>query len=324
MPFGTDTFRPSLGAVYAAKLTLSAYAFEWAQAPATFFYFNPQQIVHHDEVKFGPLQLHYFNADDGAYSIVTKDERKKGQITLTEADGEAQIPIIALGEAGIPRSAAKEFPLDISVRKPDGTETLGKLTVNFPKGSKNELRIYRKAAAGFGFEADDVWFIYRRGETLCVGAMSEMAWRAIGRIDADDENYVTLASEEQIKNPRKTLALNYPRNPLIARKRFEFSGYKCEFDPRHKLFTARSTEQYFLEPHHLVPVSLQSRYKSPLDHIDNVFALCPWCHRAVHHATGDLVAEIVTKLVSLRSDVCKRLHIKDLDVLRLYNCERIE
>lgn len=272
---------------------------------------------------FGPLQLEFFNADEGAYSIVTADERAKGQITLTEADGEADIAIRAIGAAHIPRSAARSFPLPVYVRRPDGTETPAELTINFPKVARNELRIYRKATEGFGYQAADVWFIYRRGERLVVGAMLEAAWRSLGRQDADDDIYIDLAAGDVPASPRVTQALRYHRDPALARRRFRQASYQCEFDPDHRLFTGRVTRQPFLEPHHLVPVSLQARYPRPLDHLDNIFALCPHCHRAVHHAETSLVTEIITTLAIRRGHVCQRLGISPDDILRLYNCEVI-
>lgn len=277
-------------------------------------------------MRFGPLQLNYFNADEGAYSIVTDDERNKGQITLTESDGESAIAIRALGEGNIPRQAAQSRPVRIRVRRLDGTEQSADLTVNFPKATRNELRIYRKAAEGFGYEAGDVWFVFRRARRLFVGAMSESAWRAIGRQDPEDDRYVDLVAGEPTDPavPRRGSSLQYPRDPALARRRFQLAGYRCEFNPDHELFVARASRRPFLEPHHLVPVSLQAQFSTQnLDRIDNIFALCPWCHRAVHHAEPRLVSEVITTLLDRRAAVCGRLNLAPADILRLYNCERI-
>jgi 5-methylcytosine-specific restriction protein A len=276
-------------------------------------------------MKFGHLQLSYFSASDGAYSIVTDDERRKGQITLTEADGEADIAIKAIGRANIPRGAADGLLTDVTVRRPDGSEEPGKLTINFPKSKGDELRIYRNAKAGFNYEAGDVWFIYRRRDRLFVGAMKEAAWRALGRLDTEDERYVELAEESLITPPApsRILALRYPRDPKLALRAFRRSKFQCEFDPRHRLFVSRVSCRPFLEPHHLVHVSLQDRFTKPLDHPDNIFALCPWCHRAVHHAEVNLVTTILDTLLSRRGDLHRRLGQSRNDILRLYNCENI-
>jgi 5-methylcytosine-specific restriction protein A len=276
-------------------------------------------------MKFGRLQLSYFRATEGAYSIVTDDERRKGQITLTEADGEAAIAIQALGHANIPRGAANGLLSAVTVRRPDGSEERGKLTINFPKARGDELRIYRNARAGFNYEAGDVWFIYRRGRRLFVGAMKESVWRTLGRQDMEDERYVELAEESLITPPApsRILALRYPRDPQLALRAFRRSNFQCEFDPRHRLFVSRVSGLPFLEPHHLVHVSLQSQYEKRLDHPDNIFALCPWCHRAVHHAETGLVTNILDTLLNRRGDLHRRLGQSRLDILRLYNCENI-
>jgi 5-methylcytosine-specific restriction protein A len=274
---------------------------------------------------FGHLQLSYFRATEGAYSIVTDDERRKGQITLTEADGEADIAVKAIGRANIPRAAANGLLSDVTVRRTDGSEKRGELTINFPKATGDELRIYRNARAGFNYEAGDVWFIYRRGRRLFVGAMKDSAWRALGRQDMEDERYVELAEESLIAlpDPSRVQALRYPRDPKLAHDAFLRSKFQCEFDPRHRLFVSRVSGRPFLEPHHLVHVSLQSQFKKRLDHPDNIFALCPWCHRAVHHAETGLVTNILDTLLNRRGDLYGRLGQSRLDILRLYNCENI-
>lgn len=277
-------------------------------------------------MKFGPLQLKFFNADDGAYSIVTEDERRKGQITLTEADGESDVAIAALGEGNIPRRAAQSRPIAVSILMSDGSEAKAPLTINFPKANGNELRIYRKASAGFSYMAGDVWFVFRRKRRMFVGSMTERAWRSIGRLDQDDDRYVELVEEAQLPTarPRQVRVLQYPRNPNLALTAFLRARFKCEFDPKHFLFTGRVTGMPFLEPHHLVPVSLQSRFIGEvLDHHDNIFALCPRCHRAIHHAERELVTDMMARLIDRRSEVCERLNLALPEILRLYNCEEI-
>ncbi|MEO0454596.1 MAG: hypothetical protein AAFY98_10730, partial [Verrucomicrobiota bacterium] len=145
-------------------------------------------------MKFGKLQRAYFKAQDGAYSIVTDNERKKGQVTLVEKEGEVDVALSALGRANIPREAAKAKPVGVYVRSTTGLEKSEKLTINFPKAGKDELRIYRNAARGFNYEAGDVWYVFRRGRRLYVGCMAEVLWRSIGRIDPDDETYLSDAT----------------------------------------------------------------------------------------------------------------------------------
>lgn len=59
------------------------------------------------------------------------------------------------------------------------------------------------------------------------------------------------------------------------------------FDKHHPLFTSLSGTP-FLEAHHLIPLSAQSDFKYSLDIAENIVALCPNCHRAIHLAEGSI------------------------------------
>jgi hypothetical protein len=60
-------------------------------------------------MKFSALQKVFFDAEQGAYSIVTADERSNSQLTITDTDGESEIVISAVGASSIPRQAARGF-----------------------------------------------------------------------------------------------------------------------------------------------------------------------------------------------------------------------
>jgi hypothetical protein len=80
----------------------------------------------------------------------------------------------------------------------------------------------------------------------------------------------------------------------LALKRFELAKYKCEANQKHSLFLSRASGKPFLEAHHVIPVSLAEHFKGKqLDSIDNIVALCPHCHRAVHHAQSDQTIHIL-------------------------------
>lgn len=76
--------------------------------------------------------------------------------------------------------------------------------------------------------------------------------------------------------------------------------FKYEVNPSHNSFTARKTGKTFVEAHHLVPVSRQGEFTVGLDVPENVVALCPNCHRLLHHRiTGDK-RRVLTALMSTR------------------------
>jgi 5-methylcytosine-specific restriction protein A len=278
-------------------------------------------------MKFGPLQKQYFNADEGAYSIVTEDERNKAQITITEADGESDILISVLGETNIPRESAKQRPTMLNLWQGPTTSRPIALTVNFPKKDKRELRIYRKSREGFAYEKGDVWFIFRRKKALFVGSLPEQTWRQMGRIDDDDSAYNSLIYEEEqaARAAKLVQTMRYPRDAAVARKALEAARYRCEADPSIALFPSRRTGKPYLEPHHLIPVCLQSSFgNKSLDHLDNVYALSPHHHRRVHYGATAEVVDVIDRLLGRRSAVLKRFGVTDTDLLGFYNCLTIQ
>ena len=59
-----------------------------------------------------------------------------------------------------------------------------------------------------------------------------------------------------------------------------------------------------MEGHHIIPVHFQPQFstkKKSLDNIQNICSLCPWCHRAIHHAEEDMVRKMLSSLYDLRS-----------------------
>lgn len=66
----------------------------------------------------------------------------------------------------------------------------------------------------------------------------------------------------------------------LALRRAEF---KCEIDATHETFLSRASKQYYVEAHHLVPISKQNLFPFSLDVPANIVALCATCHKLLHH-----------------------------------------
>lgn len=64
------------------------------------------------------------------------------------------------------------------------------------------------------------------------------------------------------------------------------NGYSCELSSlsihSHNTFPTSAGVQY-LEAHHLIPMKFQKNYTNNLDRSDNIVALCPTCHKAIHY-----------------------------------------
>ncbi len=272
---------------------------------------------------FSTLQKAYFNADEGAYSLVTSREHIDGQITLTDSDGEKPIAFAHFGEGKIPRTNS-ELPISVWLSPNEIFDSRVKL--RFPKSTGGELRIYASKESRFQFNSGDVWFIYRSEGRLVVGSMSEFEWRAIGVQDDNDAAY-----QESIEGTDKATVpeivdyqgRRFPRVPAVANAAIEKSGYLCAFTGEPTPFISRRTGHPYLEAHHLIPLKLQSRFDFNLDQVGNIVALNPLWHRAIHHAIYPTVNEIVTCLANRREAFLGRHNLAPADIVRLYGCEEI-
>ncbi len=81
---------------------------------------------------------------------------------------------------------------------------------------------------------------------------------------------------------------------------------------------SRHTNRPYLEAHHLIPMSLQKDTQKKLDVLDNIFSLCPYCHRAIHHADKNLTINIIDKLVDKRPKVLDIINLQRPDMYSFY------
>ncbi len=70
----------------------------------------------------------------------------------------------------------------------------------------------------------------------------------------------------------------------VARGVIEEKEYSCEYNDSHKTFIAKTTNNNYVEAHHLVPMKEQYLFEYSLDVTGNIISLCPNCHRLFHHA----------------------------------------
>ena len=260
---------------------------------------------------------------------MTNREHFDSQITL--ADHEAEIVVTYFGQQNLhignvtsnKTLAAKTFYLF-----PDGEEMT--LNVVYPKPNKTELRLYISTRAGFKPKGDDIWFMFVQEDKLWIGSMDESEWRSEAsalKQDESDDVYQSLVNDvndtDVIRISRLKERDTYVRDRNIALKRMELSGYVCEFNSQHNLFISRFSKKPYLESHHLVPMALQQEFSQPLDTINNVFCLCPYCHRAVHHAEEPLAREILGNLAEKRP-ILENFSLSIPDLFSLYAVEEID
>lgn len=115
----------------------------------------------------------------------------------------------------------------------------------------------------------------------------------------------------QIKKKTTPSTEGYQRDPRVAGIALANADYKCEIDPGHQTFTAQAGKKPYLEAHHLIPFSNQRVFTVSLDVMANVVALCPNCHRLLHHGTQKERAKYIRTLFAKRAD---RLEEKELSI----------
>lgn len=280
-------------------------------------------------MQFTPLHKIYFDVDDGAYSKVTDREVYDSQITLT--DKEAALVVEALGKENIHRGNVKTNPqkaLKNFMRGSNASSESINLNLVFPKPDKDELRLYLRRDV-FKPEAGEIWFLFVKDRNIHLGSMPEKEWRAIGRDDDEDSIYQGLIVKEaqiSLQKPNYQIvaaSLVQKRNPALARERFRIMDFRCELSNGCRLFTSRSSGKNYLEAHHFIPLAFQPLFQQSLDTLQNIVALCPFCHRAIHHADIDLTRDLIDSLAKHRTHMLDNYNVSGSDLYEYYNCETI-
>lgn len=154
-------------------------------------------------------------------------------------------------------------------------------------------------------------------------------------LDMEDEQEVKEASiydsEEDIdrSNNREPILKSgletnnrFSTDPRLAKTAIKNADYVCELcgkiEGSHSTFDSIHGTRY-LEAHHLVPMKAQKDYLSlgiNLDRLENIVALCPNCHKAVHYGTRAEKVKYLRPLYDARISKLNELGIDiDFDVL---------
>ena len=112
----------------------------------------------------------------------------------------------------------------------------------------------------------------------------------------------------------------YKRNPATARNALAIANYSCEINSTHRFFISKSTNQNYVEAHHLIPISFQSVYENGIDTLENIISLCPACHRQIHHAHLSDKKALLDKLFRKREGLLNvaGIDIKNKELLEFY------
>lgn len=277
-------------------------------------------------MRFGRAQRMKFKTKNGAYSVVTDRENYDSQITLTDYEADMAISYFGINNIHVgPVRSNRSLSLKTFLLYPNGNEVA--LNFVYPKPDKPELRLYISSSAGFKPDTGDVWFMFVKDGRIWIGSMAETAWRnetSLLKHDECDESYqIAIHEKDEIRISRLNERDIYSRDRSIAIERITMAEYSCEYDSNHSVFTSRFSRKPYLEAHHLVPIGAQKELAKSVDTVENVFCLCPFCHRAVHHAEESLARQILRTL-TFKRPVLETFSLSVNDLFGLYSVEEID
>lgn len=110
------------------------------------------------------------------------------------------------------------------------------------------------------------------------------------------------------------------RNPLTSSNAINRANFQCEIDIEHETFINNNSKKQYIEAHHLIPLKYQSQFDSSLDVEANIVALCPNCHRKLHHGVKKDVYDDIETLFNTRNERLSkcRLDIKLDQLQKMY------
>ena len=77
------------------------------------------------------------------------------------------------------------------------------------------------------------------------------------------------------------------------------AGYQCEINSEHTSFTTSNGRQY-VESHHIIPLKYQDQFDFNLDAVENLIALCPNCHKAIHYGSRKTKEILLKQIHNIR------------------------
>lgn len=144
--------------------------------------------------------------------------------------------------------------------------------------------------------------------------------RSLVELDVLDENGFqacvdSLADESDVgepsEGPQPPPPLKLPgagaggfrRDAKVAARAIKSAKHMCSFDSAanaHSYFQSNRTKKNYVEAHHLIPFSQQAGFPHSLDVEENVVALCPSCHKLLHHGVAAAKRHLLEGLLKSR------------------------
>lgn len=118
----------------------------------------------------------------------------------------------------------------------------------------------------------------------------------------------------------------FRRDPNVAAEALRKANFTCELNSAHRTFNSFATGSPYLEAHHLIPFGNQEAYPFSLDVTANIVALCPNCHRLLHHGKGKEKIDKIKILFQRREALLEqmKLAISIRELLQFYKGDLVD
>lgn len=292
--------------------------------------------------------LRSLGAEAGAASHITYREAT-GDRSVTIDRDEKRVLELSYPEMNFPRrgggnsnNETEEFYCYVHPYNNLRTSTLEKVSIVYPKKDKSELRLYFSELSKFtidrwNFRSKEsqglfpYWYIYKKhNEDYPHIGMADAALLRINdkraqirenSADAIFQSILQNAVQSDLAGEKvKGNVFRYQRSFKQSIKALTAANFVCEVNSSHETFLSAASGQLYVEGHHLIPLSFQKDFQYKLDVKENIVALCPNCHRLLHHGTHENKRGILSMLLDERIDLLnnKNIGIDEETLLEYY------
>lgn len=112
----------------------------------------------------------------------------------------------------------------------------------------------------------------------------------------------------------------YKRDQKVRNNALKQNNYNCVLHgDNFEYFISQSTNEKYVEGHHLIPFEFESLYQQEgktTDVENNIVGLCPHCHAKIHYAVKHEKFDIINKLYNLKKEELKMVD-SNIDVYKL-------
>ena len=281
--------------------------------------------------QFSEAMKRFFGARRGGYSVVTKDEYNKSQITFVGAEQELAEDFLGAEldqrHGSIETIKALGIDPDLEYRLFPSGKTVH-LTTSYKTNKPRELRLYLRVDQ---FKPDPGWYwgVFEREGQLWLCAISPDMLEKINagllnpeerpeNLEPEVDDFQLDLNDEKIPEKKKSEVYQFGRNRRVALDALSKAKFTCELFPEYPTFISRSSGNAFMEAHHLIPMKLQDGFEQSLDVVDNICCLNPLSHRIVHYGRFADFEQQLHEIVTRRSDFIRSVGWIEDDVLSLY------